>query len=253
MSDYPPHRLFHVVNTTLNLVGGNNLAWQQRKAESFTVSPLHSGAHRVGYRKSRDYGGDDGISMGTAFAVSGAAASSNMGYYTSSPLISILLTLFNVRLGWWLGNPGIQGSRLYTPYGRSKQKMESERRNRIYRRNSPVFSVMPIVYEALGLTDDQHKYVYLSDGGHFENLALYEMVLRRCHLIVLSDGAADPDYEFSDLGNAVRKIRIDLGIRIEFDGMPKFRSQLSKCNFRIGASPNGHRRGFVLSAGKLNR
>ena len=219
-SDYPPHRLFHVVNTTLNLVGGKNLAWQQRKAESFTVTPLHSGAHRVGYRKSRDYGGDDGISMGTAFAVSGAAASSNMGYYTSSPLISILLTFFNVRLGWWLGNPGLQGSRLYTPYGSGGRKLQTERLNRIYRRSSPVFSIMPILYEALGLTDDQHKYVYLSDGGHFENLALYEMVLRRCNLIVLADGAADPKYEFSDLGNAIRKIRIDLGIRIEFDEMP---------------------------------
>jgi hypothetical protein len=224
-SDYPPHRLFHVVNATLNLVGGNNLAWQQRKAESFTVTALHSGAHRVGYRKSMDYGGDDGISMGTAFAVSGAAASSNMGYYTSSPLISILLTFFNVRLGWWLGNPGLQGSRLYTPYGRYGRKLQAEGLNRIYRRASPVFSIMPIFYEALGLTDDQHKYVYLSDGGHFENLALYEMVLRRCNLIVLSDGAADPDYEFSDLGNAVRKIRIDLGIRIEFDQMPIFKEK----------------------------
>ncbi len=221
-SDYPPHRLFHVVNITLNLVGGNNLAWQQRKAESFTVTPLHAGAHRVGYRKSRDYGGVDGISMGTAFSVSGAAASSNMGYYTSSPLISLLLTFFNVRLGWWLGNPGIQGSRLYTPYGSTGRKLRTEGLNRIYRRASPVLSISPIFYEAFGLTDDQHKYVYLSDGGHFENLALYEMVLRRCNLIVLADGAADPKYEFSDLGNAIRKIRIDLGIRIEFDEMPIF-------------------------------
>jgi hypothetical protein len=84
---------------------------------------------------------------------------------------------------------------------------------------------MPILYEAFGLTDDQHKYVYLSDGGHFENLALYEMVLRRCNLIVLADGAADPKYEFSDLGNAIRKIRIDLGIRIEFDEMPIFKEK----------------------------
>src|SRR6185503_4352545 len=43
-------KLFHVVNVALNLVGGANLAWQQRKAESFTFSPLHCGAHNHGYR-----------------------------------------------------------------------------------------------------------------------------------------------------------------------------------------------------------
>jgi hypothetical protein len=111
----PPYKLLHVVNTALNLVGGGNLAWQQRKAEPFSVSPLHSGCYRLGYRPSRDYGGRDtgGISIGTAAAISGAAASSNMGYYTTSPVISLLLTLFNVRLGWWLGNPGPAGHDTY--------------------------------------------------------------------------------------------------------------------------------------------
>jgi hypothetical protein len=62
--------------------------------------------------------------------------------------------------------------------------------------------------------------VYLSDGGHFENLALYEMVLRRCKDIVVIDSGCDPEYTREDLGNAVRKVRIDLGISIEFaDGI----------------------------------
>jgi hypothetical protein len=55
----------------------------------------------------------------------------------------------------------------------------------------------------------------LSDGGHFENLGLYEMVLRRCHYIVLSDAGADPKCSFEDLGNAIRKIRTDLGVPID--------------------------------------
>ena len=225
-SNYPPHRLLHVVNTTLNLVGGDNLAWQQRKAESFTVSPLHSGCYRLGYRKSKDYGGDDGISLGTAVAISGAAASSNMGYYTSSPVLSLVLTLFNVRLGWWLGNPGPAGSRSYA--GLPTDDRPGSASKKIYRRASPTYSVEPIIYEAFGLTDDRNKYVYLSDGGHFENLALYEMVLRRCHLIVVSDGAADANYQFNDLGNAVRKIRIDLGVPIEFPDVPIYREAPTK-------------------------
>ena len=192
----PPHRLVHVLNLTLNIVSGGRLAWQERKAAPFAVTPLHSGSYYLGFRYSRDYGGKDGIAIGTAAAISGAAVSPNMGY-SSSPIIAILLTIFNVRLGWWLGNPGLAGA---TTYAFSE----------------PRFSARPLVSEALGLTNDHSPYAYLSDGGHFENLGLFEMVLRRCKFIVVSDAGADPEYQFGDLGNAVRKIRIDLGIPIEF-------------------------------------
>jgi hypothetical protein len=210
LSEHEEYRLMPVINTTLNLVGGDNLAWQQRKAEPFSVSPLHAGCFRLGYRDSRFYGGREtgGISIGTAAAISGAAASSNMGYYTTSPVLSLVLTFFNVRLGWWLGNPGAAG----------KDTFELR---------APTSSVKPVLEEAFGMTDDENKYVYLTDGGHFENLGIYEMVLRRCHLIVISDAAADPDYNFGDLGNVIRKVRIDLGVPIEFTSMPIF-SQDSK-------------------------
>jgi hypothetical protein len=192
-------RPFHIVNTTLNLVAGDDLAWQERKGDSFSVSPLHSGNHRLGYRYSRVYGGPGGISLGTAVSISGAAASPNMGS-NSSPGLAFLLTLFNVRLGWWFGNPGEAG-------------------NKTYRLPNPMFSFKPLIDEALGLTDEHHPYVYLSDGGHFENLAIYEMVLRRCHTIVVSDAGSDLSFGFEDLGNAVRKIRIDQGIEITFEKM----------------------------------
>jgi hypothetical protein len=202
----PTRQPFHVVNMCLNLVAGDNLAWQQRKAESFTASPLHAGSYRenVGYRRTEytvsdqktRYGGRDGISLGTAVAISGAAASPNMGYH-SSPVIGFLLTLFNARLGWWLGNPSPAGERTFWRAG-------------------PTFAARPLIEEALGLTNDKNKYVYLSDGGHFENLALYEMVLRRCNTIVVSDAGQDGEFKFEDLGGAVRKIRIDFGIPIEF-------------------------------------
>jgi hypothetical protein len=72
--------------------------------------------------------------------------------------------------------------------------------------------------EAFGLTDDTSRYVLLSDGGHFDNLGLYEMVLRRCRFIVAVDGSQDEHFTFEDLGATVRKIRIDLGVEITFDG-----------------------------------
>ncbi|MFY9574554.1 MAG: hypothetical protein WAV20_24400, partial [Blastocatellia bacterium] len=214
----PPRQPFHVINMALNLVAGEKLAWQQRKAQSFTVSPLHAGNYcsNVGYRRTEYnvdgeklyYGGREGISLGTALAISGAAASPNMGYH-SSTVVTFLMTLFNARLGWWLGNPGPPGKHTFKLAG-------------------PLLASRPMIDEALGLTDDKNRYVYLSDGGHFENLALYEMVLRRCHTIVVSDAAQDGGFKFGDLGAAVRKIRIDFGIPITFEKGVKIYSRHQK-------------------------
>jgi hypothetical protein len=192
-------RLFHIVNMTLNIVSAKKLAWQERRAEPFTVSPLHSGSSVKEYRPSLSYGDSLGISLGTAMAISGAAASPSMGYHSSSG-VSFLMALFNVRLGWWLGNPGTEGDATYF-------------------RDGPRIGVFPFFQEMFGLTTDDSKYVYLSDGGHFENLGLYEMVRRRCRFILVSDAGADPAFGLEDLGNAVRKIELDLGIPIHFDGL----------------------------------
>ena len=121
-------------------------------------------------------------------AISGAAADPNMGFYTSAP-VAFLLTLFNVRLGQWLGNP----------------------RRRTSSRATPRIGLQYLLNELLAGTSDEAAYVHLSDGGHFENMALYEMVKRRCGLIVLCDAEQDEKYEYRGLGNAIRKCRIDLG------------------------------------------
>ena len=202
-------KLMPVANIALNLVSGEKLGWQERKAQSFTVTPLHCGSSAMdpGYRPAAGpdgtvYGGPKGISLGSAITISGAAASPNMGYH-SSPLVTFILTLLNVRLGAWLGNPGKAG-------------------DHTFQLGYPESSVQPIIDEAFGLTNDTSPYVYLSDGGHFENLGLYEMVLRRCHYIVVIDAGEDPQCSFADLGEAVRKIRIDFGISIEFDQIDIF-------------------------------
>ena len=192
----PPQLL--VTNCALNIVATRELALQERKALPFTAGPLWIGSaaltERGSYRSSEKYG--DGMTLGTAITISGAAASPNMGYHSSTAL-GVLLTLFNVRLGAWLGNPSEAGSKTYVDSG-------------------PAVAAKPLIQEALGVTTDNKDYVYLSDGGHFENLGLFEMVRRRCHLIVAVDAGCDPQFAYEDLGNAVRKISIDLNVPIDF-------------------------------------
>ncbi len=203
-----PQRPFHIINIALNLTDDEKLSWQQRKAEPFTISPLHAGGKGVYYRPINEYAAPqsksllrhEGITLGTAMAISGAAASPNMGYH-SSPLITFIMALFNLRLGWWLGNTGDKG-------------------RDTWRTSGPKWSAWTMFMEMFGRTSDHYKYIYLTDGGHFENLGLYEMVLRRCRFIVVIDAGCDPKTEFEDLGNALRKIRIDFGIPITINLSP---------------------------------
>jgi hypothetical protein len=186
-----------VVNTTLNLVRGERLGWQERKAESFSMTPFFCGNFYEGYRRSEAYGGRNGISLGTALTISGAAANPNMGYHSSAP-VTFLLGILNARLGAWLGNTNAKG-------------------NATFKHQGPRSALVPLFAELFGMTDSKKQYVQLSDGGHFDNLGLYEMVLRRCRFIIVSDAGMDRGPDFGDLGNAIRKVRIDFGVPIEFD------------------------------------
>lgn len=211
----PMHKLrcdaspFHLLNMTLNLTATKNTAWQERKAASFIATQLYCGGDLVGYRPAESYG--NGITLGWAMAISGAAAGPNWGYH-SSVLTSFIMAIFNIRLGAWTGNP-----RDVVAEKRSqKAKLLNKER---WKKDGPDTGWQLFEQEILGHSSDDGDFVYLSDGGHFENLGLYEMVRRRCHTIVVSDASQDPDCALEDLGNAIRKIYIDLGVRIEFESI----------------------------------
>src|SRR5690606_8543379 len=107
---------YHLVNTAINLVAGRSLAWQERKAAAFVLSPLFCGYRQLtargdepifvdAYRATAEFSSNPKcLTLGEAMATSGAAASPNMGYHTS-PAFAFLMGVFNVRLGRWVGNP----------------------------------------------------------------------------------------------------------------------------------------------------
>ena len=210
-----PQRPYHIFNTALNLSQGKNLAWQERKAAAFALTPLYCGFGLSGtqgelsgklgqpngvsrFRPTAQYAGRDGeepgISLGTAMATSGAAANPNGGIHTR-PALAFMMTLLNLRLGRWCPNPACTS----------------------WRSPSPLFGVLYLLQELFGFSNDTSRYINLSDGGHFENTGIYELVRRRCHVIVMVDAGADGERGFNDLGRAIRQCRIDFGVEISID------------------------------------
>ena len=185
---------YHLVNTTLNLVGASDLATVQRVSDYFVMSKRYCGSLRTGYRPTSEYSCGT-VSLGTAVAVSGAAASPNMGAQTPSAALAMLLTLFNVRLGFWAPTP----NRGYWRAGSA--------------RLWPVYTIQ----ELLSQTTDLQSFSNLTDGGHFENTGAYSLIQRGCRFILIGDCGADPRPSFADLGELVRKVRIDFQTEIEID------------------------------------
>ena len=196
----------HIVNCALNLGGSSDLSLHTRHSASFTLSPLHAGSGyiqsdpcggvpmTIGYVPTEQYGGHrKETTLGKAVSVSGASASPNMGYHTST-VVAFLLTVFNLRLGWWFANPA-----------------------KDYARKAPHFNLRYMILELFGSATGGSKFLMVSDGGHFENLAVYELVKRRCGVIIASDAECDPTMSFEGLGSLIRMCEVDFNVKIKID------------------------------------
>ena len=154
----------------------------------------------------------EAASLGRWVGISGAAFTTGLGYRTSFAK-SLLMGLFNVRLGYWWTS-GLSPS----------ERQEAEARTRpnfLNRLESMAATLLPAqTYLLQELTARFHgpalKHWYLSDGGHFENTAAYELLRRRVPFIVVCDNGCDPDYVFEDVANLVRKARLDFDAEIVF-------------------------------------
>lgn len=185
---------YHLVNATLNLSGDSELGSVQRRAAPFIFSPKFCGGEKCGFRATKAYMGGQ-MTLGTAVAISGAAASPNMGSQTPGAPLAMLMTFFNVRLGFWAPTP----------------------RHKAWRSRQARFWSFYTLTEFLSRTSDRASYCFLSDGGHFDNTGVYALVERGCRIIVLVDCGADGSRTFSDLGNLARRVRIDFGAEVDID------------------------------------
>lgn len=199
-----------ILNTALNASQVIELDRQDRKAESFIFSPLYCGfdfsvekasadvktkSYDYAYRETKNYAYDDGgPNIGTAMAISGAAINPNQGYH-SSAATAFLLTVFNVQMGRWIGNP----------------------RKSTWQCSDPKFGLGYIINNLAGKTNTRNDFIALSDGGHFDNMGLYEMIRRKCTNIILCDAEQDDKFTCEGFANAIRRCRIDFGADIDID------------------------------------
>jgi hypothetical protein len=186
----------HLINITLNETRGGNgsaIIQRDRRGRNLVVSAagITCDADTSGllYRIPFDEEGHEQLPLATWVAISGAAVSTGMGSRNGFPL-STLAGLANMRLGyWWRTRQGWMGK--------------------------------PTQWDLLrefraDFSGPAERYWYLSDGGHFENTGAYELVRRRVPFIVVSDNGMDKRFEYEDIANLVRKVRIDFDCEIEF-------------------------------------
>lgn len=192
--DYQPHihgGPLHLVNVTVNQTqfSADSDFQPDRKGWNLAVGPAGFNLGR-GVWKPLGWNHCEPTRLGTWIAASGAAFSTGAGARTGLGF-SALLGLLGVRLGYWWRA------------GDSQQP----------RRNPNLLTAL--WGEVTGqFNPDQSNYWYLSDGGHFENCAAYELIRRRLKRIVVADCGADPQYGFEDLANLVLKARLDFAAEI---------------------------------------
>ncbi len=200
---------YHIINANAIFVDSKQSKYNKRGGDSFIFSPLYCGSKATGWRETSDYLKGE-VTLATAMAVSGAAVNPHSGSsgrgVTRNKAVSFILGILNLRLGIWLPNPNPQ----FKPW------------NAFY----PGNFLQSAWYGIKSWTGHQGYFedagcLQISDGGHFENLGVYELIRRELDLIIISDASADVAFTFADFRNALRLAEADLNVEIKLDDNEK--------------------------------
>jgi hypothetical protein len=227
-----------------------------RLAAPFTFERDWSGSPVTGYVPTAwlEQASQETATLPAMMAISGAAVSPSMGKMTR-PALRFVMTMLDVRLGVWLPNP------FRTEPTTRRTAAELRRDRRIPTTPSPNLPTgfaqkaiarlrkpgsLYLFREALGMNGLSNEFVYISDGGHWENLGLVELLRRGCTDVVCIDGSGGDAVSLGTLSQAIALARSDLGIEITFaEGvLEALRSDEN------GLSKSGFARGTIVYPGK---
>jgi hypothetical protein len=182
-----------------------------RRGDFFFFSKRFIGSVSTTYCPTKELEAQNSeLNLATAMAISAAAVAPNLGKSTIKPLVFIL-GMLNIRYDYWLANP---------TWINKKKTIDS--------RPGPNY----FLRELTSSLSSDTAYINLTDGGHIENLGIYELVRRECRLIIAGDSEEDLNLTFSSLADVIRLVQIDFGVIIVMNGLDEIRR--GKQHYAIG-------------------
>jgi hypothetical protein len=173
---------YHILSGTAEIVHGRRL---EHRLTAFQFAQQYCGSMDLGFAKTETYC-KGRMSLADAMSISGAAVNPMR---VENLLVKILLVVTNFRLGQWLPHPVRGPQRCFVPFFRVASALLQNR------------------------PTNGERFVFVADGGFYDNLGIDILLERRCRLIVASDAGADEHTELADLARLYRLCQ-DKGIRL---------------------------------------
>ena len=217
-----------------------------RNAEFFVFSKHYVGSDSTGYVDSQAFAKvEPQLDLAAAVAISGAAVSSSMGR-TSIGWLGPTLALLNLRLGFWLWNP-----KSLREKDEPREPWEPVPLEPAQSSNSSWDDILRLYLfsEAFGRLRSDSSRIYITDGGHIDNIGLYQLLKRQCRLIIVIDAEADPGMNFGAFADVQRFARIDEGVLIFLDWWPVRTAALARSADRSKQVPRdseAHKQHFAI-------
>lgn len=220
----------HIINAAVNLPGSADSRLRKRGTARFEFSPYYVGCRETGWTMTNRYG--DSITLANALAISAAAVNSQAGYLIGRGL-RVAVAAGNLSLGVWVRNPRlgrivveVPAKRAREARGEQKSAAGAEQRSAVGTENGWLdarfrrwghFWVAYQLSDIVGRNNETDPLLFVSDGGHHDNLGLSALIERRCEYIVCVDAGADPTYGCEDLAQVLRMMEIDDNWRFTFN------------------------------------
>lgn len=214
-----------LICATANLQGAASHDDRHREAESFVFSHDYCGlagrldavfeTRQLEFDRARAsvFGRkkEPEVSLLGAVAMTGAAFAPTMGTMTS-PALRPLIAFANARLGVWLPNPLSTNRRKVVAMRPARPPRRQAHLRNEHGQFGPGGSA--VISEILGVHSRTAKRIYVTDGGHYDNLGLLTLLRARCQTIWCIDAYSNPKRLHRQLARVIELARIELGVEI---------------------------------------
>jgi hypothetical protein len=181
------HLPYFIINTSAAIDYGSDYHGSKLSNRVFEFTPLRFGSDGYGYSDKFP------ITFGKAVSISGAAV--DLSHTIPGRIESSLLSMLNVDLGYHIKN-----------YNNGK--------------HDGLLRLIPF-YFLVNSNDRQGTDIYLTDGGHSENLGMYSLVRRLCKRIIVVDATYDPNYQFNNYFKIKKALRSEMQVELEIKEIDK--------------------------------